>query len=150
MEVRPDDSVTAERQTTALTFQPQAASKGHKMRGRPARILLCVLPYLVFQPDAPVPGKTVRSFLAFPYGVLTMASYIKARANPSPEIQIVDLNLFATTAERVAELRRLLEQIRPQIVGFSMSYDISYNHVSYLTEEVKPIPLTNCDPGKLI
>ncbi len=83
-------------------YQPRVAAPEKQLRLDSARILLCVLPYLVFQPDAPVPGKTVRSFLAFPYGVLTMASYIKARANPSPEIQIVDLNLFATTAERVA------------------------------------------------
>lgn len=106
-------------------------------RSEPARFLLCVLPYLVSQPEIPVPGKSVRSFLAFPYGVLAVASYLKAKANPPPEIQILDLNLFATSAERGAALFRLLVQINPHIVGFSMSYDISYAHVSALTQVVK-------------
>lgn len=106
-------------------------------RSEPARFLLCVLPYLVSQPEIPVPGKSVRSFLAFPYGVLAVASYLKAKANPPPEIQILDLNLFATSAERGAALLRLLVQINPHIVGFSMSYDISYAHVSALTQVVK-------------
>jgi len=107
------------------------------VRAEPARFLLCVLPYLVSQPEVPVPGKSVRSFLAFPYGVLSIASYLKAKAAPPAEIQILDLNLFATTEERGAELARLLVQINPHVVGFSMSYDISYSHVSVLTQVVK-------------
>lgn len=120
-----------------LLFQPRTAETKTPLREAPARILFCVLPYLVFQADAPVPGKTVRSFLAFPYGVLTMASYIHAKAKPSPQIRILDLNLFLTTGERLAELGRVLGEMRPQIVGFSMSYDISYTHVFTLTEAVK-------------
>ena len=107
------------------------------VRTEPARFLLCVLPYLVSQPEVPVPGKSVRSFLAFPYGVLSIASYLKAKAAPPAEIQILDLNLFATTEERGAELARLLFQINPHVVGFSMSYDISYSHVSAMTQVVK-------------
>lgn len=120
-----------------LTFSPRDASKPLARRSDPARILFCVLPYLVFQPDAPTPGKTVRSFLAFPYGVLTMASYIKAQATPTPEIRILDLNLFSSESERLEELKRVLRELDPEIVGFSMSYDISYQHVRSFAEEVK-------------
>lgn len=130
-------SITSTPIASPLVFQGKGSAAAKQRRKEPARILLCVLPYLVAQPDNPAPGKGVRSFLAFPYGVLTIASYIKAHANPSPNVQIVDLNLFATTSERIAELQRLLGEIRPQIVGFSMSYDISYMHVGRLAETVK-------------
>jgi radical SAM superfamily enzyme YgiQ (UPF0313 family) len=135
--MKPDSNVKSAAKISQLVFRPKTGTAAKQVRQEPARILLCVLPYLVFQPDAPVPGKTVRSFLAFPYGVLTMASYIKSRANPAPVLEILDLNFFATTEERLAELRRQLQQIRPHIVGFSMSYDISYTHVSALAKEVK-------------
>ncbi|HEX8988898.1 MAG TPA: radical SAM protein [Rhodocyclaceae bacterium] len=122
-----------------ILFRTEAAAGRDTAPARtePARILLCVLPYLVFQPEASLPGKTVRSFLAFPYGVLTIASYLKNRAAPAPDVQIVDLNLFPTAEERRAELRRRLELLRPHVVGFSMSYDISYAHVGELADEVK-------------
>lgn len=135
--MKTDPGVSLQGSGSPLVFQPEVAPTAIAPRAVPARVLLCVLPYLVFQPDAPVPGKTVRSFLAFPYGVLTMASYIKARATPTPEVRIVDLNLFVSTEDRIDELRRLLEEMRPDLVGFSMSYDISYTHLGYLTEEVK-------------
>jgi anaerobic magnesium-protoporphyrin IX monomethyl ester cyclase len=102
-----------------------------------ARVLLCVLPYLVSQPDVPVPGKSVRSFLAFPYGVLTMASYIRKRAVPKPDVRILDFNLFLTDDERIDALRRAIDETNPEIVGFSMSYDISYMHVGKFAAEVK-------------
>ena len=117
--------------------QPWAPVSDRVKRQVPAKVILCVLPYLVFQADAPVPGKAVRSFLAFPYGVLTMASYIKAKARPTPEVKILDLNLYATEGQRIAELKRVLAETGPEVIGFSMSYDTSYTHVAYLAETVK-------------
>ena len=111
---------------------PNSAGETGQLRTTPGRILFCVLPYLVFQPDAPIAGKTVRSFLAFPYGVLTMASYIRAKATPTPEVRILDLNLYSTEAERASALNQALEDVQPEIVGFSMSYDISYSHLRKL------------------
>ncbi len=135
MAVNKDDAKIVRLQP--LVQSPRVHLSETTRRSEAARILFCVLPYLVFQPDAPVPGKSVRSFLAFPYGVLTMASYIKNQATPSPDIRVVDLNLLPSKEERIAEIIRQLEEFRPEIVGFSMSYDISYIHVKDLTAAVK-------------
>lgn len=107
------------------------------LRATPTRTLFCVLPYLVFQPAAPIAGKTVRSFLAFPYGVLTMASYMRAKATPTPEVRVLDLNLSSTEEERSSALNQALEDLHPDIVGFSLSYDISYGHLRKLSHQVK-------------
>jgi len=119
-----------------IIFHPPA-TKGGSLRREPARVLFCVLPYLVSQPDSPKAGKSVRSFLAFPYGVLTMASYLNKHAIPKPSVGVLDLNLYDSTEERVIELQRALHELKPDVVGFSMSYDISYSHVLKLSEVVK-------------
>jgi len=52
-------------------------------------------------------------------------------------VRILDFNLFATPEERIEVLRRLLAELQPTLVGFSMSYDISYPHVASLSGVVK-------------
>ncbi|NQU34006.1 MAG: hypothetical protein HQ521_12290 [Bacteroidetes bacterium] len=56
------------------------------------KLLLVVLPYLVkYGGDSK--KKSVRSFLAFPYGVLTIASYIKKYSVCNPDVRILDMNI---------------------------------------------------------
>jgi radical SAM superfamily enzyme YgiQ (UPF0313 family) len=80
--------------------------------------------------------KAVRSFLAFPYGVLTLASYIKRFAKNLKWVEVLDLNLLSAESADVI-LKRKISDMRPDVVGFSMSYDVSYPWLKSLAEAVK-------------
>ena len=91
---------------------------------RKRNLLLVVLPYLVAK-QTDTKQKGVRSFLAFPYGVLTIASYIRRESMGFHEAKILDLN----TTSSLTEEERIREAILAEdinVVGFSMSYDISF------------------------
>jgi anaerobic magnesium-protoporphyrin IX monomethyl ester cyclase len=97
-------------------------------------ILLIVLPYMV-APTKAVISKGVRSYLAFPYGLLTVASYVKAQAATAPDLCILDLNLYA-----LDEIPRVLDQhlaSKPEIVGLSFTFDVSYKHMNAITKQIK-------------
>jgi radical SAM superfamily enzyme YgiQ (UPF0313 family) len=93
---------------------------------KPGRsVLLVVLPYRLGDATTDTSKKAIRSFLAFPYGVLTLASYLKRFAGNLGGVTVLDLNLpSAETADVILE--RKISEIRPDVVGFSMSYDVSY------------------------
>jgi radical SAM superfamily enzyme YgiQ (UPF0313 family) len=97
-------------------------------------VLFVILPYLEKKKDA-TKGKT-RSFLAFPYGVLSIATYLDKHAVTTPEIKIVDMNIY--TADEYAEiLGGLLGSMQPDIVGISMMFDQSYRHVAAIARQAK-------------
>ncbi|HVZ50325.1 MAG TPA: radical SAM protein, partial [Pseudolabrys sp.] len=99
-------------------------------------ILLVVLPYRLGDATTDASKKAIRSFLAFPYGVLTLASYIKRYAARLGRVEVLDLNLHPVRdAETV--LRERLAAVRPDLVGFSMSYDVSYPWLKSLAQTVK-------------
>lgn len=105
-------------------------------RRQPRSVLLVVLPYRLGDATTDTSKKAVRSFLAFPYGVLTLASYVRRYADNLAGVEILDLNLPSPdSAETV--LARKLATMRPDIVGFSMSYDVSYGWLKSLARTVK-------------
>ena len=99
-------------------------------------ILLVVLPYRLGDATTDTSKKAVRSFLAFPYGVLTLASYIRRFANNLSGVEILDLNLRSAESADVI-LKRKISDMRPDMVGFSMSYDVSYPWLKSLAKVVK-------------
>ena len=99
-------------------------------------ILLVVLPYRLGDATTDTSKKAVRSFLAFPYGVLTLASYIKRFAKNLKWVEVLDLNLLSAESADVI-LKRKISDMRPDVVGFSMSYDVSYPWLKSLAEAVK-------------
>lgn len=99
-------------------------------------ILLVVLPYRLEDATTDTSKKAIRSFLAFPYGVLTLASYIKRFAVNLNGVEVLDLNLPSADSPDVV-LKRKLSNMQPDVVGFSMSYDVSYPWLKSLTETVK-------------
>lgn len=88
-------------------------------------VLLVVLPHLVGTPQTDASKKKVRAYLAFPYGVLTLASYIKRYATNLKHAEILDLNLPNDKSPEEIFTEKLLT-VQPDIVGFSLSYDVSY------------------------
>ncbi|MBT5914258.1 MAG: hypothetical protein HOH59_15730, partial [Rhodospirillaceae bacterium] len=103
------------------------------------KLLLVVLPYLV-KTDEDIKKKLVRSFLAFPYGVLTIASYVKSYARNNPTVEVLDLNIEnALDPEEL--FKREVSKFKPDIIGFSMSYDISFKwlkSVSNIAKKINP------------
>jgi len=99
-------------------------------------VLLVVLPYRLGDATTDTSKKAVRSFLAFPYGVLTLASYVRRFAENLNEVAILDLNLPSREAPDVI-LKRKISEMQPDVVGFSMSYDVSYRWLKSLVEVVK-------------
>lgn len=108
---------------------------GSKTQAR--SVLLVVLPYLLGDATTrDTSKKGARSFLAFPYGVLTLASYAKRFADNLDRVEVLDLNLPSSESADAILMRRVAA-IKPDIVGFSMSYDVSYPWLTSLAKMVK-------------
>jgi len=94
-------------------------------------------------PQLDASKKTHRTYLAFPYGVLTIASYLKRYASGLSGVTILDLNLpnDRTPAELLAAA---LAECAPDVVGFSMSYDVSYPWLKALIAVVREHNAETC------
>ena len=100
-------------------------------RGR--KLLLVVLPYIVDNSkNTNKKAKAVRSFLAFPYGVLTIASHIRKASDGLHDAEILDLNIASPVSE-MDRLRQALASGEVDVLGFSMSYDISFGWLKTLS-----------------
>jgi anaerobic magnesium-protoporphyrin IX monomethyl ester cyclase len=115
----------------------KGSSRVTKPPARVARsVLLVVLPSDLGAPQIDATKKTHRTYLAFPYGVLTIASYLKRFAAALSQVKILDLNLPGGESPE-ALLARELAAMTPDIVGFSMSYDVSYPWLRSLAATVR-------------
>ena len=99
------------------------------------KILFVIPPYLGDKIDAIRPAK-LRSFFAFPYGVLCLASYINRATDGTHEIKIVDLNRYDAD-QRLPQFKSILDDFEPDIVGISVMFDVSYKHVAGLAAAAK-------------
>ena len=106
-------------------------------------VLLVVLPHRVMLKAADVSRKAARSYLAFPYGVLTIASYLDRFAETLDGVEVLDLNLPGPDTE-AARLAAKLDEMHPDIVGFSMSYDISYPWLQAFVASVRAFDPSVC------
>ena len=105
------------------------------MSSKQNKCLLVVLPYLVAA-TLDKTKKGVRSFLAFPYGVMTMASFVKKNSKKNSDCEILDLNTFDQNQFE----NKLIEKInsyKPNVIGYSMSFDVSFNYLESLIKLVK-------------
>ena len=112
-----------------------AAAEQFAKAGPRRNLLLVVLPYRVEQ-QADTKKKGVRSFLAFPYGVLTIASYVEREAEGVHTVHVLDLNI----PDSKSEIERIAEAIiehRIDVIGYSMSYDISFRWLLRLSSAVR-------------
>ena len=104
-------------------------------KNKKRKLLIIVLPFIVESIFAK--GVKTRSFLAFPYGPLTIASYIKSK-NKEHKVKILDLNLFDNSENNLLDIiNDELENFQPDIVGMSMMFDQSYSYVDKLANLIK-------------
>lgn len=96
------------------------------------KILLVVLPYLLERGQV---SSKMRSFAAFPYGLLSMATYANNKSN-NVKIQVFDCNTHPGEYY-LNSLIRKLNEMKPNIIGISMMFDNSYNHVTDITTAIK-------------
>jgi radical SAM superfamily enzyme YgiQ (UPF0313 family) len=96
--------------------------------------LFIVLPYLVTQKDAK--ASKIRSFTAFPYGLLSVATYLKNNTNGQCGIKIIDCNLYGYD-EAVQIIKETVLNYKPDVVGFSMILDSSYKYLNDISMIVK-------------
>ena len=89
------------------------------------KVLFIILPYIVTQKKY-----LMRSFLTIPYGVLSIATFIKDIA----DIEVFDCNLSNGYA---ANLGSILQGMKYDVIGISMMFDNSYSHLKGITETVK-------------
>jgi len=97
-------------------------------------ILFLVLPYML-QKAAANRVKS-RSYLAFPYGVLSIATYLERQAKVNVNVEILDLNLYDLDDVSIV-LEKTLEACKPEFVGISMMFDQSYRYVGAIASQIK-------------
>lgn len=97
-------------------------------------VLFIILPHIIRKTDAKNP-KT-RSYKAFPYGVLSMASYLNKHVDEKVNIKIIDCNVYDYN-DSIKIIKRNLSEFKPYIVGLSMVYDNSYHHLNDISKIIK-------------
>lgn len=104
------------------------------MNNSSKKILFVVMPYHIGQKGNSKSLK-LKSFLAFPYGVLSIATYLKYKISDI-DISVFDCNIYENQNYMLIFKAKLLE-FKPHIVAFSMQFDISYYHLADLAYAVK-------------
>src|SRR5262245_16813367 len=99
------------------------------------KIMFVIPPYLGDKVEAIRPTK-LRSFFAFPYGVLCLASYINKRTAGAHEIRIIDLNRY-NVGQGLEQFKAALVEFKPDIIGLSVMFDVSYKYVEGLAAVAK-------------
>lgn len=94
-------------------------------------VLIIVLPYFRKMENIR-PETLVKSVLGLPQGALSIATYCKDVAN----IRIVDCN---ADANYPASMLWEMQGFRPDIIGISMSYDMSYTYLETILGEIRNI-----------
>jgi len=75
------------------SLAPTSSQSTNTPASKTRSVLLVVLPSDLGAPQLDASKKTYRTYLAFPYGVLTIASYLKRFAAALAQVEILDLNL---------------------------------------------------------
>lgn len=99
------------------------------------KIMFVIPPYLGDKVEAIRPTK-LRSFFAFPYGVLCLASYINKITAGAHEIRIIDLNRYSV-GQGLEQFKAALVEFKPDIIGLSVMFDVSYKYVEGLAAVAK-------------
>ena len=97
-------------------------------------ILFIVLPYLLR--EGALKTSKLRSFKAFPYGVLSLVTYIKTHASNNENIHVLDCNIY-NARDYLDCIKQKVSEFKPDIVGLSMMFDNSYKYLKNSINVVK-------------
>jgi anaerobic magnesium-protoporphyrin IX monomethyl ester cyclase len=114
----------------------------NKITSEKKTLLLFVLPYFVGKTNA-FDAKT-RSYLAFPYGAISIATYVKHNSTSSSEVIVVDLNK-PTIKDVMKEFTSIIKKKKCDVIGFNFMFDTSFkwlHDLSKITKQIQPdIPI---------
>ena len=102
------------------------------------KMLLVVLPYFVGETTA-LDAKT-RSYLAFPYGAISIATYVKKYSKSKSKVIVLDLNI-PTIKDPFKEFENTIKQNNFDVIGFSFMFDTSLKwlfDLSKISKEIRP------------
>lgn len=91
------------------------------------RLLMIVLPYI--QREYSSPSTKLRTWLALPYGALAVATYNQSRA----KVSFLDCNV---EYDYRLSVEKAILRFKPDVVGFSMTFDFAYNYLGELLKIV--------------
>ena len=94
-------------------------------------ILIIVLPYFRKMENVR-PETLVKTVLGLPQGALSIATYCRDVAN----IRVIDCN---ADTNYPASILLEMQGFRPEIIGISMSYDMSYAYLEGILEQIKSV-----------
>ena len=97
-------------------------------------ILFIMLPYIVRKKEAKNPK--IRSFSAFPYGLLSIATFLEMNSQKEINIKIIDCNLDENR-DYIQAIKHSLSDFKPDLVGLSMMFDNSYTHLKDISQLIK-------------
>lgn len=97
-------------------------------------VLLIVLPYLVER--GTLKSSKLRSFKAFPYGLLSLATYLKTQAGNNVNVEVFDCNCNNENNLLLA-IKEKISTFKPDVVGLSMMFDSSYRHLKEIATLIK-------------
>ncbi len=114
--------------------------KGSRLeKGHPSRtMLLVVLPYFVGKTTAL--GAKTRSYLAFPYGAISIATYVKKYSKSKSKVVVLDLNI-PKIKNPFNELENTIKNSNFDVIGFSFMFDTSFKwlfDLSKICKEFRP------------
>lgn len=103
-------------------------------------VMFVVLPHIIKNKRDAKNPKT-RSYKAFPYGVLSVATYLKNHTeqllDKNVDIKIIDCNLHLNYENSIDIIKKELVKFKPNIVGLSMSYDNTYRYLEDISKTIK-------------
>lgn len=98
------------------------------------KVLLVVLPYLLERGN--LSSSKLRSFKAFPYGLLSLATYLKTQVGNMVNIEVLDCNC-SSERDLLSTIKQKQSDFKPDIVGLSMMFDNSYKHLKDISAVIK-------------
>lgn len=98
------------------------------------KLLLVVMPYLIKRGQ--LKSSKLRSFKAFPYGILSVATYLEKKASDKVDIEVLDCN-FDDDKDFIDILKDKLVEFNPDVVGLSMMFDNSYKYTAEMVDAIK-------------
>lgn len=119
-------------------------NNGQKTGGK--KILFIIPPCFYIENCVAKSHVSQKPVFTIPYGILSLAAYIKAHAKFNIQVEIIDLNFeaakFLNTGKDIGNGMKMLiksrmMKFRPNIVGISALFNTCYNYLGLISYEVK-------------
>jgi len=110
------------------------------------KILFTIPPYFNIEEYVSQSHVSQKPVFTIPYGILSLAAYVKSNASRDIDVEIIDLNLEAarllnTGGDMGRALRKIIKErmlrFNPGIVGISALFNTCFHHLEFISDEVK-------------